>query len=104
MYEASGGGGGYLCRDELGMNKLRGDNTRSGSPKSGHESHLISTMYICGGSASSQWGRRTVGNGDVVGDVGGQVPSVLMDGDRDVSSWANVWDGSASLCAMEPMS
>ena len=45
-----------------------------------------------------------VGNGDVVGDVGGQVPSVLIDGDRDVSPWANVWDGSASSCAMEPMS
>ena len=56
-----GGGGGYLCRDELGMHKLRGDSTRGGSPRSGHESHLISTMYICGGSASSQWGRCTGG-------------------------------------------
>ena len=36
-----------------------------------------------------------VGNGDVVEDV---------DGDRDVSSWANVWDGPASSCAIEPMS
>ena len=47
---------------------------------------------------------RVVGNGDVVGDVGGQVPSVLMDGDRDVSLWANIWDGPTSSCAMEPMS
>ena len=43
---------------------------------------------------------RVVGNGD----VGGQVPSVLIDGDQDVSPWANVWDGPASSCAMEPMS
>ena len=54
-----GGGGGYLCLDELGLHKLRGDNTRGGSPKGGHESHLSSTMYICGGSVDSQWGRRT---------------------------------------------
>ena len=47
--------------DELGMYKLRGDNTRGGSPRSGHESHLISTMYIYGGSADSQWGRLTRG-------------------------------------------
>ena len=47
---------------------------------------------------------RVVDNRDVVGDVGGQVPSLLMDGDRDVSPWGNVWDGPASLCAMEPMS
>ena len=52
------GGGGHLCRDELGMHKLRGDSTRCGSPRSGHESHLISTMYIHEGNASSQWGRR----------------------------------------------
>ena len=43
------------------MHALRGDSTRGGSPKSGHESHLISTMYNCKGSASSQWGRRTGG-------------------------------------------
>ena len=47
---------------------------------------------------------RVVGNRDVVGDVGGLVSSLLMDRDRDVSSWANVWDGPASSCAMEPMS
>ena len=45
-----------------------------------------------------------VGNGDVLGDVGGQVPSLLLDRDRDVSPWANRWDGPASSCAMEPMS
>ena len=47
---------------------------------------------------------RVVDNGDVLVDVGGQVPSLLMDGDRYVSPWANVWDGPASLCAMKPMS
>ena len=47
---------------------------------------------------------RVVGNGDVLGDVGGQVPLLLMDGDRDVWAWADVWDGPASSCAMEPMS
>ena len=52
-------GGGYLCLDELGMHVLRGDSTRGGLPRSGHESHVISTMYNCGGSASSQWGRCT---------------------------------------------
>ena len=33
-----GGGGGYLCLDELSMHALRGDSTRGGSPRSGHES------------------------------------------------------------------
>ena len=47
---------------------------------------------------------RVVGNGNVLGDVGGQVPLLLMDGDRDVWAWTNVWDGPASSCAMEPMS
>ena len=54
-------GGGYLCLDELGMHKLRRDSTRGGSPRSGHEPHLISTIYNCGGRAGSQWGRRTGG-------------------------------------------
>ena len=49
-------GGGYPCLDELGLHKLRGDSTRGG-----HESHLIPTMYICGGSAGSQWRRHTDG-------------------------------------------
>ena len=43
------------------MHKLRGDGNRGGSPRSGHEPHLISTMYNCGGRAGSQWGRRTGG-------------------------------------------
>ena len=43
------------------MHKLRGDSTRGGSPRSGHESHLISTMYIYSGSANSYWGRRMGG-------------------------------------------
>ena len=47
---------------------------------------------------------RVVGNRDVVGNVGGQVPSVLLHGDLDVSPWVNVWDGPASSCAIEPMS
>ena len=33
----------------------------AGSPKGRHEFHLISTTYICGGSAGSWWGRRTGG-------------------------------------------
>ena len=45
-----------------------------------------------------------VGNRDVLRDVRGQVPLLLMDGDRDVWAWAKVWDGLASSCAMEPMS
>ena len=47
---------------------------------------------------------RVVGNEDVLGDVGGQVPLPLMDRDRDMWAWADVWDGPASSCAMEPMS
>ena len=75
------------------MHKLKGDSTRGGSPRSGHESHLISTMYNCRVSVGSQWGDiRVVGNGDVLGDVGGQVPSLLLDRDRDVSPWANRWE------------
>ena len=53
--------GGYLCLDELGMHKLKGDSTRGGLPKGGHESHLISTTYICGVSAGGRWGRCTGG-------------------------------------------
>ena len=44
---------------------------------------------------------RMVGNGDVVEDMGGQVSSQVMDGDRDVSPWANVWDGPTSSCTMD---
>ena len=98
-------GVGYLRLDELGMHKLRGDSNRGGSPRSGHEPHLISTMYNCRSRAGSQWGRRTGGGQrNILGDVGGQVPSLLMDGDPNVSLWANVWDGPASSCVMEPTS
>ena len=49
------------------MDKLRGDSTRGG-----HESHLIFTMYICGGHANGRWRDIwVVGNGDVVEDVDG---------------------------------
>ena len=50
-----------MCLDELGMHKLKGDSTKGGSPRGGHESHLISIIYICGGNAGSRWGRRTGG-------------------------------------------
>ena len=60
------------------MHKIRGSSIRGGSPRNGHESHLISTMYISKGSASGQRGRRM---GDVVEDVGGQVSLRTMDGD-----------------------
>ena len=43
------------------MHKLKGDNTRGGSPRGGHEFHLISTTYICSGSTGSWWGRCTSG-------------------------------------------
>ena len=43
------------------MHKIRGDNTKCGSPRNGHESYLIYTMYICGGGVNGQWGRRTSG-------------------------------------------
>ena len=52
-------------------------------------------LVVCGGDV---W---VVGNRDVVKDVGGQVSSQTMDGDQDVSPWANVWDGPASSCAMD---
>ena len=78
MCEASGRGGGYLYLDELSMHKLRGYSIRGGSPRGGHESHLISTMYIYGGSGGDV---RVVGNGDVVEDVDRQVSSRTMDGD-----------------------
>ena len=60
------------------MHKIRGSSIRGGSPRNGHESHLISTMYISKGSASGQRGRRM---GDVVEDVSGQVSLRTMDGD-----------------------
>ena len=43
------------------MHKLKGDSTRGGLPKGGHESHLISTTYIYRVNAGGQWGRCTGG-------------------------------------------
>ena len=47
-------GGGYLWRDELGMHALRGDSTKGGSPRSGHESHVIcmgwTRIIVCHGA------------------------------------------------------
>ena len=85
------------------MHKLREDSTRGGSPRSRHESHLISSLPCTSAEAVpivSGGDVRVVGNGD----MGGLVPSVLMDGDRNVSLWANLWDGPTSSCVMEPMS
>ena len=99
-----GGGGGYLCLDELGLHKLRGTTLGVGRPKVGM--NLISALpctFVGVVSIVSGGDVRVVGNEDVVGDVGRQVSS-FMDGDRDMSSWENVWDRLASLCAMEPMS
>ena len=61
MCEASGGGVGICVWMNLVCTNLGGDSTRGGSPRSEHEPLLISTMYNCGGSAGSQWGRRTGG-------------------------------------------
>ena len=105
MCEASGGGVGIY----VGMNSIctNSGGTTPGVGRPGVGMNLISSLpctstgavpIVIGGDV------RVVGNGDVVGDVGGQVPSVLMDGDQDVSPWVNVWDGPASSCAMEPMS
>ena len=78
------------------MHKLKGDNTRGGSPRGGQNfisslprTSVVAVRVVGGGDV------RVVGNKDVVEDV---------NGDRDVSLWANVWDGPASLCAMKPMS
>ena len=47
-------GGGYLWRDELGMHALREDNTKGGSPRSGHKSHVIcmgwTRIIVCHGA------------------------------------------------------
>ena len=61
MCEGSGGGVGICVWMNSVCTPLGGDSTRGGSPRSEHESHLISTMYNCRGSANSQWGRRTGG-------------------------------------------
>ena len=64
MCEGSGGGGGYLCLDELSMHALKGTTPRVGCPGVG----------------------------------------MNLRGDQDVWARADVWDGPASSCAMEPMS
>ena len=105
MCEASGGGVGICVWMNLVCTNSGG--TAPGVGRPGVGMNLISSLpcttagavpVVSGGDV------RVVGNGDVLGDVGGQVPSLLMDGDRYVCPWANVWDGPASLCAMEPMS
>ena len=91
------------------MNSVRTNSrgTALGVGRPGVGMNLISSLpCIIAGSVPVVNGGdvRVVGNGDVLGDVGGQVPSLLLDRDRDVSPWANGWDGPASSCAMEPMS
>ena len=93
MCEASGWGGGVGI--SVWMNLIC---TNSGGTTPGVSMNLISSLprtsagvvRVVGGG--DVW---VVGNGDVVEDV---------DGDRDVSPGANVWDGLASSCAMELMS
>ena len=67
-----GGGGGYLCLDELGMHKLKGDNSRGGSPRGGQNfisslprTSVVAVRVVGGGDV------RVVGNKDVVEDVDG---------------------------------
>ena len=105
MCEASGRGVGIYVRMNLVCTNSGGTTPGVGHPGMGM--NLILSLpctstravpIVIGGDV------RVVGNGDVVGDLGGQVPSVLMDGDQDVSPWVNIWDGPASSCAMEPMS
>ena len=104
MCEASGGGGGGVGI-YVGMNSVC---TNSGGTALG-VGHLGVGMNLISSLPCTSTGAVLVVNGGdvrVVGneDVGGQVPSVLIDGDRDVSLWVNIWDGPASSCAMEPMS
>ena len=105
MCEASRGGLG-IC---VGMNSVctnsGGIAPGVGRPRVGMNLILSLACTFAGAvSVVSGGDVRVVGNRDVVGDVGGQVPLLLMDGDQDVSLWANIWDGPASSCAMEPMS
>ena len=101
MCEASGGGV-DIC---VWMNSVC-TNSGGTAPGVGHPGvgmNLISSLPCTSAGAVpvvSEGDIQVVGNGD----VGGQVPSVLLDGDRDVSLWVNIWDGPASSCAMEPMS
>ena len=105
MYEASGGGVGIY----VWMNSVC-TNSRGTAPGVGHPEvgmNLISSLpcTFAGAMPVVNGGDiRVVRNRDVVGDVSRHISSLLMDKDRDVSPWANVWDGPASSCAMEPMS
>ena len=105
MCEATGGGVGICVWMNSVCTNSRGTALRVGRPGVGM--NLISSLpCIIAGSVPVVNGGdiRVVGNEDELGDVGGQVPSLLLDRDRDVSLWAKRWDGPASSCAMEPMS
>ena len=88
MCEAFGGGGGISVWMNLVCTNLGGTAPRVSHPGVGM--NLISSLphtsagavWVVGGG--DVW---VVGNRDVVEDV---------DGDRDVSPWANVWDGPVS--------
>ena len=100
------GGGVSIC---VWMNSVctNSGGTATGVGRPGVGMNLISSLpctTVGAGPAISGGDVRVVGNGDILGDVGGQVPSLLMDGDPNVSLWANVWDGPASSCVMEPTS
>ena len=91
MCEGSGGGVG-IC---VWMNSvcMPSGGTAPGVGRPGVGMNLISSLpCIIAGSVPVVNGGdiRVVGNGDVLGDVGGQVSSLLMDGDQDVWAWANV--------------
>ena len=105
MCEGSGGVVGICVSMNLVCTNSRGIALGVGRPGLGM--NLISSLprTIAGSVLVVNGGDvRVVANRDVLGDVGGQVPLTLMDRDRDVSPWANGWDGPASSCAMEPMS
>ena len=101
MCEASGRGVGiYVGINSVCTNSGR---TAPGVSRPGVGMNLISSLPCTSAGAVpvvSGGDVRMVGNGD----MGGLVPSVLMDGDRNVSPWANLWDGPTSSCVMEPMS
>ena len=105
MCEGSAGGMGICVWINSVCTNSGGTATGVGRPGVGM--NLISSLSsktAGAGPAVSGGDVQVVGNIDVLGGVGGQVPSLLMDGDPNVSLWANVWDGPASSCAMEPTS
>ena len=86
MCEGSSGGVG-IC---VWMNSVctNSGGTATGVGHPGVGLNLISSLPCTTagvGPAVNGGDVRVVGNRDVLGDVGGQVPSLLMDGDRDVS-------------------